>query len=162
MSSIRADLVRIDVNLDSEERTVLDMTPPAAQAYVEVARLTHAVPAEERTKQAALDVRRAEEETKRAEQETKRAQEETKQNEELTKRTAITALHETIRHALVFVAALVAIIVIAIIAPEGEKAKWIAATVAVLGGVYGVVQTAKTIVDRPKKRLPPGPTSGAL
>lgn len=82
--------------LDTTSRWVEDMTPTAAAAYAEIARLTYALPAAEKTKQVAEETRRAvkqaEEETKRAKEETLRAQEETKRALEQTKQEKVGAV----------------------------------------------------------------------
>lgn len=67
---------------------VWDMTPEAAKAHTEIARLQHAVPAEQATKQ--------------AEESTKQAQEITLQTKETTTRTVRRAEEETKRHWIQF------------------------------------------------------------
>ncbi|WP_437480309.1 hypothetical protein WME75_35305 [Sorangium sp. So ce1014] len=121
---------------DITTTSVTDMTPTAANAFVESARFQYAVPAEERTKQAA--------------EETKRAAEETKREAEVTKREETLAKHQTFRHIFVFAAVIAGLGVVALRENSGAS---VAALVAVLGGIY-VVDRA---IDRWKsKALPKG------
>lgn len=143
---------------DVTHRSIEHVTPEAAAVRVEEARLMYAVPAEERTKQAAEETRRAAEETKRAQEETRRARQETRRAEEETRRAEEETKRkkeETAQFTRLCAVVCVAIVVAAI----QTSAAWaIAAIVSVLAG-------ADYLKNRLTKRppsLPSGPGNPQL
>jgi Flp pilus assembly protein TadB len=109
----------VDVAVSTTTKIVHDMTPVAAQAQIETARLTHAVP----------------------------AQEETAREVQHTQQIKHVSSQQTIRHCVVAAVILVGVVMMGI---KPDAAIQMAASLAVLGGVYGL-----SLWKRDEKSPPP-------
>lgn len=119
----------LDVGIREETYTLVsDMTPEARIAIVDAARMTHAVPAEEATKQAV---------------------EETKQALDLTNRVLGVAKQVSLRH--YGVVGLGTLAVVAVALTSQDPGTPIAIIMGAVAGVYGIDRVATTIAKVVKK-----------
>jgi hypothetical protein len=132
-----------DIKAEFTDRRVVDMTPAAMNAAIESARLTYAVPAEQKTKQAGQETEQAKEKTAQAKEETSRKKEETAQKKEDTAQ--LTRLYVLVGFAVV------ACIVASRLGCSDTAVGAIAGIMAILTGGD---QVNRIIVSR-RKALPP-------
>jgi hypothetical protein len=123
--------VTLEVRADFTDRKVIEMTPTTMNALVESARFTHAVPAEQKTKQ-------AEEETKR---EIKRAEEETKRVLEQTKR----SVHDMIKSAYPLVGVIAGLVAMGLVPDHAKE-------IAIVVGVLQIPTVVEKVSDGIAKR----------